>query len=233
MKRKLNMLGLAIAAVGALAAFGAAGAQAVAPEFHCTSTTENCVLTAQSNDHVFSFQGGTFKCIENGGVKGARSEATIPKTASSITVTTALGNAGKGCTFLGASLVPNMKSCDLVYNLVAGSLPPTATVDIKCNTAGDAITFTAASLPCTLTLGPQTGIGHIVFTNSGGAEPTHVKAEKTTSKIKYTATGVGCPKPGTFEDGQITGTTTIEGFNDEGVGGPPYKMGSKVGFHVF
>jgi len=225
MKRNLKALGLAIAAVLAIGAFvGAAGVQAAAPEFHVTSNGgSGGVVKGASNDNVFTVQGGNVKCVENGGVKGARFETTLPKTGTEATVKAAYGNAGKGCTAFGVAAIVHMGSCDYLLKAVAGSNPPTAKVDIKCDTDGDAIAITASSLPCTITIGPQTGLTHVIFANNEGSEPTDVTASITVEKIKYTVIGLGCSKAGTFEDGKYTGTTTLEAFE-----GAP-----KVGFHVF
>jgi len=203
---------------------GAAGADAASPEFHVTSVVgSGGVVKGASNDNLFSFQGFTIKCVENGGVKGVRYESTLPKTGTSATVKAAYGNAGKGCTAFGVSASVEMKSCDYVWDLIEKSSPATATFGIKCTTAGDAIAFSASSLPCTVSFPAQTGLAHMTFLSSGGAEPTDVTASFTVEKTKYTATGVGCPKAGTFEDGKYTGTVTLEAF----------ESATKVGFHVF
>jgi len=222
MKRNLKILRTALVALMAMSAIGAAAAQAESPTF--VATTATGFTKASSNDNIWGVQGGNVKCVENGGVKGARFEGTMTaEKTTETTITAAYGNAGKGCTAFGVAASVNMKSCEYVWKMVKGSNPATATVDVVCTTAGDVITITASSLPCTVTIGPQTGIGHIVFKNSNTAEPTDVNAEYTTGNTKYTNTGVGCPKVGSFADGTYTGSATYESFNTSGV---------KVGFHV-
>jgi len=221
MKKNLKVLGLALVAIMAMSAVISAVAQAESPTFVLTAATGK--FKGSSNDHIFTVQGGNVKCVENGGVKGARFEGTLTAEKSTeVTVTAAYGNAGKGCTAFGVAATVNMKSCHYRFTAVKGSNPPTALVDVICTTAGDEITVTASSLPCTVTVGPQTGLIHALLTNAG-PEPTHVNAEITVGKIKYTASGVGCPKPGTFEDGSYTGTVTLEGFDT---------TGKKVGLHI-
>jgi len=198
------------------------------PELHCTSSTTGCTLWGQSSGHVFSLQGATVGCKQYEGVAGARFEATVPKTGTSATIKAAYGVGGKGCTW-----PVQVNGCDYTLNFIEGSSPATATVDITC-TAGGNITLTAVAYDCTITIGPQNGLGHVTFSNSGGAEPTDVTAEFSLEKIKYTATGSWCPKPGTSEDGKYQGTLTLEGFEDPGpAGSEPYPKGNKVGLHVF
>jgi len=234
MKRNLRILG--IAGTGALA-FGALigpAARAAAPEFHVTSTGMGLErVKGASNDHVLTLQGGNVKCVENGGVKGARFETTLPKTGTEATVSAAYGNAGKGCTAFGVAATVKMNSCDFRLAATAKSNPATATLAIECGSLPNYIEIVASSLPCTITIGAQNALHHVVFSNSGGFEPTDVTATIAIEAgftgiiphpgIKYTASGAGCPSPGTRTDGKYTGTVTLEAF--EGV--------FEVGFHVF
>jgi len=206
----------------AMSAVAAVAAQAESATLVLTGSPGT--LKGASNDNVFTVQGGNVKCVENSGVKGARFEGAVTAEKSKeVKVTAAYGNGSKGCTAFGVAATVNMKSCHYLFKSVTNSNPPTATVDVTCTTAGDAITVAASSLPCTITVSPQTGLSHVVFTNSGGAEPTDVLVDITVKNIKYTSTGVGCPKAGTFEDGEYNGTVTLEGFNSSG---------TKVGLHA-
>src|SRR5215213_2218497 len=202
MKVNLKVLGLALVAVMAMSGLAAAAAQAESPTLVLTASTGT--VKGGSNDNVLTVQGGSTKCVENGGVKGSRYEATVTSEKSTeVTVKAAFGNGTKGCTAFGVASTVNMKSCHQVWKMVKASNPATATVDIVCTTAGDAITITASSLPCTITIAPQSGLQHIVLKKSGESEPTDVTVEFTTEKTKYTMTGVGCAKAGTFEEGKI------------------------------
>ncbi len=236
MTRNLKVLGLALTAVLAMSAVVAAsGAQAVVPQFHCTSTTENCIVTGKSNIGKLLVTNVEVKCKENTGVAGARYEATIPKTGTTATITAAYGNptTGKGCTLASLPLTVNMNGCDYTFNSVEpeAGLEGTATVDINCP-AGKVIEIVSPSAPCTITIEPQTGLKHVTFTNSKTPEPTDVTANVTVTGIATISHGAGCPCPETetLKNGSLTDTITLEGFNDE----PATKIeGAKVGFHVF
>jgi|SRR5215213_7714462 len=223
MRGNLKVLGLALIAAMAMSAVVAAAAQAESPTLVLTGSASGTVK-GSSNDNVFTVQGGNVKCVENSGVKGARFEGTVTAEKSTeVKIKAAYGNGSKGCTAFGVAATVNMKSCEYVFKSVKGSNPATATVNVACSVAGDAITVTASALPCTVTVGPQTGLAHVVFKNSNTAEPTDVNVEITVSSIAYTASGVGCPKPGSFADGNYAGSVTLEGFNT---------AGTKVGLHA-
>src|SRR5215213_8381790 len=216
MKRNVKVLVLAVTAVLAMSSISAvADSQAAAPELHVTNIGGG-TIKGTSNNLVLTVQGGNVKCVENGGVPGARFESTVPDTGTSATVSAAYGNAGKGCTAFGVAAAVNMKSCDYVVRMFTGTNPPVGLVDVKCSTVGDAITVTASSLPCTLTIGPTVGIGFINWGNVGGAEPTYANADFALENIPYTATGVGCPKAGSFLDGRYYGRVPLRAFNGSG-----------------
>jgi|SRR5215213_5782329 len=210
----LTLIGVGLVSIVALCA--APNAKGAAPEFHCTiAPSSKCAIRGATNDLTFGFQGANSKCTEYEGIKGAQFNAKVSETSTSATLTASI----RHCSWFGGSFSWNMNSCDFMLNLVAGSNPATATVDVKCDLKEDAITFTVWG--CEVAIVPQTGLTHVTFANVG-SEPTHIAAQWTLEGIKYTMKDLGCPNIGTFTDAKLTGTTTFEGFE-----------GPKVGLHVF
>lgn len=227
MSRNLKILGLALVAVLATSAIAAAaGAQAVTPEFHLTAGSGTGTAKGSSNDNVFTVEGGNVKCTEKASVPGAQFEVTGQPLTSTTAVVVPIY---KNCKAFGVEATVAMEGCTYLFHLVEGSSPPTAKVDVVCPT-GKSITVSAPSLPCTITIGAQTGLEHVTFTNSGGTEPTDITAniaigESPKKAITYTKTGAGCPGgAGTGTNGKYTGTVTLRGFNS---------AGTQVGLHVF
>ena len=218
MTRNLKVLGLAITAVLAMSAVWAVSAQAADPELHCTSTTANCNITGNEiTTHTFNVEGGNVRCR-------SRLSATIPKTATAASVSAEYNE----CRAFGVAATVRMEGCTYTLTNVAASSPATANVSVACP-AGRNIVVNAPSIPCTINVGTQGPLAHIVFSNRG-TEPTHVNANITVSAIRYTMVQETCPRRGgTFNGGTYNGESTIEGFNDNGVGQP---HGNKVGIHV-
>ena len=220
MTRNLKVLGLAITAVLAMSAFWSASAQAANPELHCTSTTNTCTITGtELAAHTFSIEGGNVRC-----------RSTLHATLNAKTVSTVSGvtTTLTECRAFGVASTVNMNGCTFTLTMVAGSNPATANVNVVCP-AGRNITISSPSLPCTINIGTQGPLAHVVFNNSG-TEPTHVNASLTVTGIRYTMVEATCPRRGgTFNTGTFNGETTLEGFNDNGVG---QAEGNKVGLHV-
>ena len=221
MTRNLKVLGLAITAVLAMSAVWAVSAQAADPEIHCTSNTNVCTVTGNEiNTHTFTIEGGNVRCR-------SRMHATLNnKTVTAVSgVTTTLTE----CRAFGVASTVNMNGCTFSFANVAASSPATANVSVVCP-AGRNITISSPALPCTINVGSQGPLPHVVFNNSG-TEPTHVNANVTASGIRYTAVEATCPRRGgTFNNGTFNGETTLEGFNDNGPNAP--NEGEKVGLHV-
>ena len=134
-------------------------------------------------------------------------------------------NDARGC---GVRATVSMNGCSYTLNNVTGSSPATANVNVVCP-AGRNIVINMPALPCTINIGTQGPLAHIVFSNRGN-EPTHVNANITLAGIRYTMVETTCPRRGgTFNNGSYIGESTLEGFNDNGVG---QAEGSKVGLHV-
>lgn len=193
------------------------------PEAHCTASTANCFITGASNDNVFSVEGSNITCTESGGVRGARFSATASKTTATIELTATYSN----CRAFGARATISMEGCVYRVQLVEGGASPFSTTTAVACPAGKSIAISVPGLPCTITIGPQSGLETFTLENTG-SEPTGLAATLRLKAITYTVSGEGCPRPGTFNTGTYNGTVTLSGYEDNAGA-----EGTKVGLHVF
>ncbi|HEX8752683.1 MAG TPA: hypothetical protein VF731_04625 [Solirubrobacterales bacterium] len=193
---KLKVFGLAALAVFALTAVSASAAQA-APLFHVEEAPAT-ITGEQIGTQVFNTEEGKVEC------KVAKFTGTSNVTA---TATQELAPEYKECTafgFVGATVNP--EGCKYRFNLVEGSSPPTATVDVVCP-SGQSIKV--STLSCVVSVGSQTGLSHAVFANNGSGETRDLKVSVTVSGVAYTASS-GCSKPGSFTNGTLNGEATVK-----------------------
>jgi len=191
MTRTLKLIGLAGMAMLAMTAM-AASAQAV--EFHAASAPVT-ITGEQEEPHVFTANAGAISC-NNANFHGEQ-EVTTSET---LTITATYGN----CTFLGVFGVPvKMNGCDYVFHAVG-------TADVVCP-SGSVITFEASG--CKVSIGSQSGLSEIVYTNLGEEGSKDVTVKPNVTGITYTQTGLLCPGgQGTFNDGKYErGATTVVG----------------------
>lgn len=200
---KLKVFGLAALAVFALTAVAASAAQA-APLFH-VETAPATITGEQIGTQEFTTEEGTVKCTT------AKFTGTSSVTA---TATQELTPSYSGCTaffgFLPATVETH--SCKYRFNLVEGSSPATATVDIT-GCGGTVIVVKTAE--CEVTVGEQSGLHHVTFKNTGSKTTRDIDATLTVEGITYTA-GSGCSKPGTFNTGILHGEATVKADNSSG-----------------
>ncbi len=219
MTRNFKVLGLAITAVLAMSAVWAMSAQAAVPSIECTPEAGRnvCTVTGREiNTHTFTVQRGNVRCAST-------FHATINRNVTSVSRVRATYT---GCRAYGVAANVNMGTCTYTMTSTEDA-EHKATVDVVCPEAGSII-IDAPSIPCRITVGPQTGLRHIAFTNEGN-EPTDVKAKITVSGIVYHNLDNTCPGGrGTFNDGIYNGESTLEAFNDNN----PNVEGNKVGLHV-
>jgi hypothetical protein len=179
----------------ALLASASASAQA-APYFHVEAAP--AIITGEGTTwQVLLTESGSAEC-----------EVTYTGLTNVTTTTTQeLTPKYTNCTafsFFGATM--NMNGCKYLLHLVEGSFPPTATMDIVCP-QGAGITIAVPF--CTVTIPPQTGLGHIWFLNTGTKTSRDVDAEWEVGGIEYKA-HEGCSNPGTFSDGELFGEATLK-----------------------
>ena len=212
MIRNLKVLGLALVAMLAMTAVAASAASAAAPEFH----SESAPVTfkgSQTEKHKFTTSAGTVEC------KVAAFEGTNSATTST---TATLSASYKECTAFGfLSATVNMRSCDYLFHLVAGSNPPTATTDVVCTTAGDFIEV--STFGCTAKVFAQNGLTHTTFANAEpetegepAPEDRDIDATINVTNVAYNLSAF-CPGGGGNKTGGVyEGKATIQGFTGGG-----------------
>jgi hypothetical protein len=199
MNRKLKALGLALAAVMAMAAFASS---AYAAEFH-SEATHTEIKGEQEETDVFTTNAGTVKCTTATYV-GTTSAATT----SEITVTPTYSN----CTAFGFVNTPiDTNNCHYTFTSNP-TVPPV--LHILCPTAP--ITVTAFN--CWVTVGSQTVNSGIEYTNKGAGTTRDVTVDVNISGLTYTQHSKSFPgcTNGTFTNGTYVGKATVKGTNTAG-----------------
>jgi hypothetical protein len=200
MNRKLKALGLALAAVMAMAAFAS---PASAAEFHSEVAHTEIKGEQEEALDVFTTNAGTVKCNT-----ATYTGTTSAVTTSEITVTPAYSN----CTAFGFVNTPiDTNNCHYTFTSNPGTPP---VMHIVCPSAP--ITVTAFN--CWVTVGSQTVNSGITYTNSGVGSARDITVDKTISGLTYTQHSKSFPgcSIGTFTNGTFTGSTTIKGTNTAG-----------------
>ena len=206
MKRSIKILA-ALAAVFAMSALSVSAASAAAPEFHGV-TTPTVFSGEQTEQHVFTTESGTVKCtVATFSGQNATTTSTTATLKPKYEKCTAFGFVGATIDTSGAG-----HECGFMFHLVAGSSPPTATVDVECLKAGEDITVTAGF--CTVHIPQQNGLAHVILENTGTTPNRDIDANITVSGISYTSTS-GCINPGTYSTGTYTGKATVKGVGGE------------------
>jgi hypothetical protein len=201
MIRNLKALGLALMAIFALTAVASSAAQAI--EFH--SEIENTTVTASTeagSNSVFDAAGASISCAS-----ATFTGSQAAKTSPTLTVTPAYSN----CTFLGVVGVPvNMNGCQYTFN-ANGEV---AITGASCT----AITFEAATCKVEVGKTNNQNLKEVTYTNLNSGTTREVTVTPHVIGITYTSSGLGCPKAGTFSDGNYTsGNAVAKGENSKGV----------------
>jgi hypothetical protein len=206
MIRNIKALGLAFVAVVAMAAMAASAAQAAPGELH-VETAQKANLTGEiiaGQQHKLSVGSTTIQCsVANLEGTVSQVEAGTQVTATKAVVTATYS----GCNFLGAATV-RMNGCQ--YELV-GTAELTSQAKVVNCTSGKSIEIIAAGGLCTITIGTQAALAHVVYENKAGP-PKDAVANATVTGIVITRDGAFCPQ-GTAS---FTGNTTVRAFVDNG-----------------
>ena len=198
---------LVVTAIFLGSAVTAQAAQAAA-EFHADA--EPVLMTGeQLVQNKFTFVAGNVKC------KVARFEAT---SAVKTFTTASFHPTYAECTAFGAVAVVNTAGCNYLLHTketVEGGV--TATVDVVC--AGAPITIEVPAGNCKVTIPSQENLAHIILSNTNVVtNEKDVDANLTIAGLEYIVDGPGaiCGPLGKANNGAITGTWTIRGFEDKG-----------------
>ncbi len=188
-------LGLALVVVLSLSALAASAASASEEGHSGVSETTVTGLpdgTLKTAHHVIDMAGTSITCDKNildGDMKAVA--------VTQLTMTFKY----EGCTFNGQKITVDPGQCEFVVTF-NGGLHIASTGGGNCNTSPIRVTGVA----CEVRIGTQ-ALNGLKFHNINNK--TEVTMEMAIKGISYTAEGPGCPKAGTFNDGEYTTGNTI------------------------
>jgi hypothetical protein len=113
------------------------------------------------------------------------------------------------CSFVGQLFPMNMGGCSYVLHASKGAFD---IVGATC--ASSPITIVLAN--CTATIGPQSGLPGLSYSNEGSGTLRNVVQAGEAVGLKYTTSGKGCTATGTFTDGAYNGADTFTATNAGG-----------------
>jgi hypothetical protein len=185
MTGKIKALGLAFIATTMMSAIVASGAQAGSFDFGVKPSVFKADTSGEPGESVFtltSTSGSKF----NASCPSATLEGTV-NSSNPVTDITLTPTFGPFCISFGLAATVVTNGCKLTLTGV-GAAARTFKIDFLLCTAGKQIEIKTAL--CTLDIGEQTELQHIVATN---LNPTEVTLSTTVSEMKVTQTGAACP----------------------------------------
>jgi hypothetical protein len=196
MTRTVKAFGLAIVVVLALGAWALPSAQAA--EFHSESDHKTVTGSPKGN-HMATIGGMTMNC------KQVHIHETIEFGVLWNTITTKMEHTE--CTMAEAPATETNNNC--VY-----SFHSNGEVDIG-GASCTAIVYkaTIGGLPCTLKIGPQTGLKTASYKNLGSGSSREIEMSLNLKGIKYTAEGAACKEAGTKTNGEMSDTIVLAAFD--------------------
>jgi hypothetical protein len=215
MTSQLKALGLALAAVFALSALVAQGAQAA--KFH--SNSERTVVTGElesANPDEISIAGFlTWRC------EAAKFEGTIVgKEVEASTITPTYGNttAPTKCknTLTGHEMTLHTQHCAYVFH-TATNAEEHALVDIECGgTAENAILITDPADQFTMSIGAQNNLNGVHYTNLEEPGLKYTTVKWTLKGVHWSCEGSGCFLGKEGNGLEYKGGDTLKGWEDKG-----------------
>lgn len=181
------------------------------PVFH--SEASHTVLVGEdTGEEEFVFSAGTAKCTE-AGYKGTLESKETSKTT--------LNPEYAGCTAFTFTGEVKLNGCTYVLNSgerVGGKLE--GSLDIACpeGKSVEVIARVRGIVKCTVTIGAQTGLTKVTYTNVGSGSTRDYKADFGITGLKYTqhaGEGSGKCTGGSFENGEYKGSPTVIGEDSE------------------
>jgi hypothetical protein len=238
MSRNLKALGLALAAVFAMGALLAQGAQAaVEHTFH--SDLNETILTGELHEGVkdkFKVNKSVLVCEK------AKFEGTVVgKETKEVTITPTYGSTEKpsGCKdeATGLEAIVHTNHCAYIFtsNTTVSTETPEVqehgTAHLECAT-GSEIEITIPGAGLTLHVGEQTPTHGVKYTNAETGGHKEITTHATAKGIKTTCTG-NCfllEGGGKTEKGEYEGTETLKGFEDKKAFGAGTEKTTPAGF---
>lgn len=203
MIRNLKVMGLALVALLAMSVL----ASSASAQFE--SEAAETRLTVSSNDmqKFAPAKGGT--AVECTTISLGTASVQSGKANTTVTINPTYSNCE---TFLGSATAVTTNGCQYVFHSAAGST--TGTTDVECP-AGKVIEITVGSI-CKYTIGTQTGLSSVKFSNKGTGTTREVVVEPNVEGITSTRTtnDFFCPAGGTT--GTYVGNATTTGETTTG-----------------
>ncbi|MFT3864758.1 MAG: hypothetical protein QM729_10840 [Solirubrobacterales bacterium] len=206
MIRNLRILGLTMVAMLAVGVVGASAASAAS--FHSESS-ETFVLGSQSTQNVFTVNSRTFKCSTvtfTGSFEGT-SKSTLEE----------IHPEYGGCEAFGLEIAINTEGCNYTFDEPSGSGSEshTGTVNLVCAT-GHEIEMNTASGVCVVTVGSQSGLSSVTYTDEGSGSSRSVLVTANVSGISVDVSGstLICGTNGT-RSATYTGSVSTKGYTSE------------------
>jgi hypothetical protein len=214
MSRKMKSVGIAVAAMLAISAVSAVGAQAAS--FH--SSVEKTHLTgSQVGENIFDTFAGNVKC------KKATFTSTSQEVGEKVTATTwkkataTVVPSYSECTAFGQAATITVVNC---HYTITPTSATAGTLNVVESGGTCLITINSTAGNCKVTVGAHTpGKPNLVFTNEEFEGKKVVLVTSKVEEIKYTVDGPGtvCGTPGSYSDGKYTGSVRVRGFTDSGL----------------
>jgi hypothetical protein len=175
MSRNIKVLGLALVAMLAMSAVVASAASATAFNFKSETVPTQLTGKQHAGNDVFTTDAGKVECTE-ATYLGEQTVSPVNNVSVVPTYT--------GCTAFGFANTPiDVNGCSYKFTAItkeAGNFE--GAVDIICP-AGKVIEVTAFG--CTVTIGSQTGLKKVTYTNVGAGTTREVTVDVNLTGIKY------------------------------------------------
>jgi len=196
---------LALLSAFALLALSAVGSSAAQAGTFTAGQYPATIVGTNNVPHTLTTSLGAIECAPffDGKLEAASEEITLEP--------------GYGPCTLGAKEVHvDLNGCD--YTVHAGETlggdKVGGTMDIGCP-PGSVIDFEVTSIPvCHLTVPGQAGLSALTYTSQ--TPPSDVNLDFALGEIAYTL-DMGCPGPGVYANGALTGITTLVAFKGPGM----------------
>jgi hypothetical protein len=123
-----------------------------------------------------------------------------------------------GCTGFGLAATLAMNGCEVEFGEPVGSGPWTGTTGVVCP-VGKSIAISIGSGSCLVTIGSQSGLAGVSYTNtgSGGGRSIKMTYNVTTLSANVSGSVLVCGTNGT-RTASYTGSDILEGFTNSGLG---------------
>jgi hypothetical protein len=201
MIRNLKCLGAVLIALLAMSSL----ASTASAQFESEAESTNMTVSANAMFKIAPVEGATpVECT-----KVAVTGTQTGKSNTTITLTPTLSSCE---TYIGTNVSIRMNGCAFVFHLAKGST--TGTMDIECPTS--AVIELIAGNICRYTIGTQTGLSSVSFTNVGAGTTREIVLEPNVKGLTtvLVTNHFFCPAGG--KTGTITGSLNLTGENAAG-----------------